>query len=212
MKNKNGDLTVGQASELLGVTPRSIINYINAKEIEAVKVGKSWFIRRASLDSFSMRFGIGKDKMPDSSHEKSEKSFRKDSESSEKGSEKGERSKKTFSVKNLRLFVKAKDILGVLDFNNSETTTNTKNRLENLKLSAIELLGAGYYSYEPRNKMNLYNESRQKVGAILALSYFNLSDSGDYQKIIREIEDDLLPAYSALIKRMDRRNEKHKSI
>lgn len=209
MKNKNGDLTVQEASERLGVTPRSIINYINAKEIEAVKVGKSWFIRRASLDSFSIRFGIGRSvSSSPPTKEKVEANFPNDSENAEKEESSG----KSFSVKNLRLFAKAKDILGALEFDQSEGNANLKERLEDLKLSAIELLGAGYYSFEPKNKKNLYNESRQKVGAILALSYFNLTDCEASLKLVREIEDDLLPAYSALIKRMDRRNEKHKSI
>lgn len=208
MKNKNKDLTVGEASERLGVTPRSIINYINAKEIEAVKVGKTWFIRRASLDSFSVRFGIGKSVSSSTSiKEKAETNFPNDSENTEKEESSG----KSFSVKNLRLFAKAKAILGALEFV-QEGNTNLKERLEDLKLSAIELLGAGYYSFEAKNKKNLYNESRQKVGAILALFYFNFADSEASLKFVREIEDDLLPAYSALIKRMDRRNEKHESI
>ncbi len=162
----------------------------------------------AQLTSFSMRFGIGKGSSSPSEKEKPETSFPNDSENTEKE----ENSGKSFSVKNLRLFAKAKDVLGALEFDQSEGNANLKERLENLKLSAIELLGAGYYSFEPKNKKNLYNESRQKVGAILALSYFNLTDCETSLKLIREIEDDLLPAYSALIKRMDRRNEKHKSI
>lgn len=166
MKNKNGDLTVQEASERLGVTPRSIINYINAKEIEAVKVGKSWFIRRASLDSFSMRFGIGKGSSSPSEKEKPETSFPNDSENTEKE----ENSGKSFSVKNLRLFAKAKDVLGALEFDQSEGNANLKERLENLKLSAIELLGAGYYSFEPKNKkISIMNQGKRWVPFLLCL-------------------------------------------
>jgi excisionase family DNA binding protein len=52
MGNKANEVTVEQASALLGVTSRSVINYIKTKEIEAIKVGKVWHINRASLDVF----------------------------------------------------------------------------------------------------------------------------------------------------------------
>ena len=49
-KKTNSDITVTQASELIGVSPRSIINYVKSKEIEGIKVGKSWFLKRASVE------------------------------------------------------------------------------------------------------------------------------------------------------------------
>ena len=85
-----------------------------------------------------------------------------------------------------------------------------KLRVSGLKYSAIELLGAGYYSYEPRNKLKLYNQSRQKVGAILALVYFKPEEMVAFKKVINDIEDELLPAYSALIKRIDKKSESNR--
>jgi excisionase family DNA binding protein len=205
MKNKNGDMTVAEAADVLGVTTRSVLNYIKAKEIEAIKVGKSWFIRKASLEAFSHKFGIRKEEIPDSEKEKKKNEFRKTVESAKDN-------EKRFSVKNLRLFNKASDILKGLNFKDIESSENIKIRLEELKLSAIELLGAGYYSFEPRNKMGLYNESRQKVGGILALTYYQMPENHNLKKAIDEIENDLLPAYSALIKRMDRKREKYKDL
>ena len=43
MSKINDDMSVLEVSELLGVTPRSVINYVKSKEIEGIKVGKSWF-------------------------------------------------------------------------------------------------------------------------------------------------------------------------
>lgn len=51
-------MSVLEASELLRVTPRSVINYVKSKEIEGVKVGKSWFLKRASVDSFKLRYSF----------------------------------------------------------------------------------------------------------------------------------------------------------
>ncbi|MFT6633399.1 MAG: excisionase family DNA binding protein [Bacteriovoracaceae bacterium] len=46
MSKINDDMSVLEVSELLGVTPRSVINYVKSKEIEGIKVGKSWFLKR----------------------------------------------------------------------------------------------------------------------------------------------------------------------
>ena len=58
MKKNNIELSVKEASEMLGVTTRSILNYIKAKEIMAVKVGKSWFIKEPSLIAFSKKYNL----------------------------------------------------------------------------------------------------------------------------------------------------------
>ncbi|MDC1174170.1 helix-turn-helix domain-containing protein [Bacteriovoracaceae bacterium] len=182
MKNKSGDMTVGEAAEVLGVTTRSVLNYIKAKEIDAIKVGKSWYIKKASLDAFSITFGISRDVVEESKKkEKPEKEFPKDKENKES-------SENRFSVKNLRLFIKASDILGSLNLKDVETDHEMKRRLDDLTLSAIELLGAGYYSFEPKNKMGLYNQSRQKVGAILTLAYFRLRDNNGIKKILMKLK------------------------
>lgn len=52
IKNKQTDISVSDAADKLGVSPRSVLNYIKGKEISAVKVGKSWYINMASLDAF----------------------------------------------------------------------------------------------------------------------------------------------------------------
>ena len=58
MSKINDDMSVLEVSELLGVTPRSVINYVKSKEIEGIKVGKSWFLKRASVDSFKLRYSF----------------------------------------------------------------------------------------------------------------------------------------------------------
>jgi excisionase family DNA binding protein len=58
MKKRNDDITVTEASEILGVTTRSVINYVKSREIEGVKVGKSWFLKIASVESFKSRYSF----------------------------------------------------------------------------------------------------------------------------------------------------------
>lgn len=84
--------------------------------------------------------------------------------------------------------------------------------MEELKNCAIELLGAGYYSFGAKAKTKLYDESRQKIGAFMALIYFYLNDAGVVKKIASEVELSLLPSYSSLIKRLDKKNESNKNL
>jgi len=78
-KGKGKEASVDEASQVLDVTPRTVINYINSKEIEATKVGKSWFINRASLEAFKQRYKLGLN-APPSQGEDSENAEIKDSE------------------------------------------------------------------------------------------------------------------------------------
>jgi hypothetical protein len=40
VKKVNNDLTISEASALLGVTPRSVINYVKSREIEGIPAKK----------------------------------------------------------------------------------------------------------------------------------------------------------------------------
>lgn len=111
VKKKEIDLTVQEAAKRLGVTSRSILNYINSKEIEAIKVGKSWFIRRASLDSFSNRYGIGVEVISGNFPKVSENE--ENSEKIEKVTKKAAELK--YTVSDLKLFIKSKEILTELE-------------------------------------------------------------------------------------------------
>lgn len=57
-KKNTRETTVDEAALELGVTTRSILNYIKLREIDALKVGKSWFINKASLDAFKQKHGF----------------------------------------------------------------------------------------------------------------------------------------------------------
>jgi len=208
-KKKPNELTVEEAAGMLGVTPRSVINYIRAKEFEAIKVGKTWFINHPSFDVFKQRYGF-KAEPPQTVAEVSEVmeknvpvsgNFSKDIKTGP--------SRKIYPVHSLRLFQLAKDILRGLEINKiSGTHPRLEGKLYTLKLEALEFLGAGFYAYEPINKKALYNRSREKVGGILSIIYFYSEDKGSLPLGITKIEEELLPAYSALIRRIEKKHER----
>ena len=180
-KNKQNELTVMEASQILGVGQRSVLNYIRSKEISAIKVGKNWFINPVSLDVFKQRYGlnnvsnsseglgqqsdlekIGENKPVESLIEEAPPEL------------KSKKLRSEFSVQNLRLFKIIQDVFLNKKIDNFFTPENSEavTKINQLKIDAVELLGAGFYSFDVRNKIMLYNRSREKIGGILSIIYF----------------------------------------
>lgn len=193
MIKKTREVSVQEAADHLGVTTRSILNYIREKEIEAVKVGKTWFIKSPSLDAFISRYGykIATEEATESKPEPIA-SFTTQA-----------KRKPTQSLSTLRLFEILKSSLLETKLE-KENQTYLLDHFNNLKLEAIEFLGAGFYAYEFQHKKSYYNLSRQKISGLLSLLH-----SFDPANVrIKILEEDLLPAYSSLIKRLEKTNEK----
>lgn len=57
-KTKKKELSVEAVALQLGVSERSIVNYLKTRRIEGIKVGKKWFIDSASVDVFAQRYGF----------------------------------------------------------------------------------------------------------------------------------------------------------
>ncbi len=211
------ETTVDEAAIELGVTARSVLNYIKTKEIEALKVGKSWFIKKASLDAFKQKHGfISKN---DPSEELSEKTpvsenFPKNTEISEKVQTTRATGKKEkrdiYPVQSLRLFQIAHETLYALDVQSllPKDRPDLHQKFLNLKMEALEFLGAGFYTYSSRNKAILYGRSREKVGGMLSLAYFYQQEKDKPAPNILKIEEELMPAFSSLIRKIEKKNER----
>lgn len=211
-KVKGKEASVEEASQVLGVTARTVINYINSKEIEAIKVGKSWFIKRASLEAFKQRYKLGEQADPtqgkDSENAEkpphSERKFSENAEISERRQKKGE------PVHTLRLFQMAKEILQGINSKNffPPERADLHKKFLDLKAEALELVGAGFYSYDSRLKARLYDRSRAKVGGMLSLVYFHQKKDGKLPEVIQLMEHELMPAFSSLIRKLEMKGEK----
>ncbi len=196
------EISVQEAADHLGVTTRTVLNYIRQKEIEAIKVGKNWFIKSPSLDALVSRYGFKKPhtQAPEEMGEVADTHKIKPIT----GITEGKR-KKTQSLATLRLFEVVK--LSLLDTNlEKDNQTFLLDHFNHLKLEAIEYLGAGFYAFEFQHKKNYYNLSRQKISGMLSLLHSFEPENAR----IKILEDDLMPAYSALIKKLEKYNEKKK--
>lgn len=51
------EVNVKVASQMLRVTERSVLNYLRDHRIKGTKVGKEWFVDKASIESFAIKHG-----------------------------------------------------------------------------------------------------------------------------------------------------------
>lgn len=207
---KRIELSVEEASQALGVTPRSVINYIKTKEIEAIKVGKSWYVNQSSLEAFKQRYKLGANYQvkQDSGIEKSTEN--PDSERKEFPEKFARERKKANPVHTLRLFQMAKEVLRNINSRDffADSRVDLHKKFLDLKTEALELLGAGFYSYDNKLKARLYDHSRAKVGGMLSLVYFYQSDLQNLPDVILKIESELMPAFSSLIRKLEIKSER----
>ena len=82
MKKKGKEISVKKAAQLLNLSERTVLNFIKQKKLEAIKVGRDWFIDYASFVSFALKYEIPISEISERGDRLSEKfgNFPKDSE------------------------------------------------------------------------------------------------------------------------------------
>lgn len=201
------EISVDDAANQLQVSARTILNYIRAKEIDAIKVGKSWFINHASFLAFTRKYQLAIAEIP------------VNQASGEVGAPPPELAPpapaKKYRLTNLRLFEKLHAILLTLqapDIFPSALPLFYQQRWQQLQLEALEWLGIGYYSYGVRAKVTGYQRSREKVAGILALSYHlhpkSTTTPPPFVSVLTAIEEELMPMYAALIRKLEKKDDK----
>jgi len=200
---RNAELTVDQIADYLQVTPRTVLNYIQAKEMEAVKVGRHWFVKLASFHGFLQRHRFSVD--ASQAHQLSLEEFNANKKEHE--IELTSTSvKKNLSLQQLRVFEKATKHLLSLNWPKDQMPEFQK-RFLRLKGETIEFLGRGFYCYQIQRKRCLYDRSREKLGSLLALIYFFLSEH-PIKKQAEHMEQELMPLFSSLLRKMERLEQK----
>lgn len=110
-------------------------------------------------------------------------------------------------ITNLKLFTCAKSLLSALEWDHFSTQYPDlgPKLLQRQIFEIIALIGAGFYSYRRQAKIQLYQQGREKLGAIVAWYYFlALPTSNPTPDTILAIEEDLLPMFGALIGHLEK--------
>ncbi len=182
------ELTIKEAADYLGVSERMVLNYINAKEIAALKVAKRWFIKKPSIDAFKQNYGFRSLKKTSVPQEQSPQLQIPQNTPEEVGKS---------CLKDLAVFRIIKDHLP-----SYQSEIIQHERLTSLVNNMVEALGAGYYSFNRSEKYRYYKLARSSCGSLLAQISLLQSSSNEQssQGLYLFLEQKLMPAFSALIK------------
>lgn len=179
-------ISVKEASIRLQLTERSVLNFIKQRRIDAVKVGKEWFVDYSSFVAFRQRYQL--------------KEFVEPTEIKEVAVSKENR----MSLASLRVFHHSSQLFESENFRKNPTQDFEK-RIRELSFFSIENLGAGFHSFGTVLKLKHYNQARGYLGAILALLFQNEERRLMWKKEIEEIETHILPAFGALLRKIEKR-------
>lgn len=221
---KSPEITVKEASRQIGVGERMIINFIQMKRFKALKVGRDWHIDYASFVAFARKYGYAlldekEESEPasppkDPPKKESKPMAEKPSAPKPDGAAAAETSarppRKFGNIHTLRVYELFREILQKEKFV-SEGKNVRESRVCRLAEEALEELGAGFYAYGFQIKRGHYLAARARLGALVALLRSDRALSDSWGAEINSIEDQLLPAFGALIKKMEKKTYKQEA-
>lgn len=201
------EVSVAEAAQLLQVTERSILNFIRGHQIRATKVGKSWFLDKASVLAFqaersTSHVGVSENNVPVSETPSavSEKL---------KGNRRPRLGLRGLNCYHLAVEIFTREAWGAVasdsfHLNSIPSKDIFVSRLLTLQLQILEALGAGYHTFGG-TKTSHYGSARAAAGSLLALVSANKSLSGALENERELIEQKLLPALIALQRTAEKR-------
>lgn len=236
LKKKGKELSVKKAAQMLNLSERTVLNFIKQKKIEAIKVGRDWFIDYASFVSFSSKYefpisergevlsesfgNIPKSFEKNGDFSENAETFPKDSEKMEVVSERLANSnkleistkislKRLNHITSLRVYELSKIVFSNQNFLNTPST-KLEERLIDLSYQALEAIGSGFYAYSWDEKKFYYSRARSSAGGLMALISTKDSLLNKWSKEGHELEEVLIPALGALIKTVEKKSLKEK--
>lgn len=202
---KKTEISVREAARQINCTERTIINFIKMKRFEALKVGRDWFIDYASFVSFAKRYDyalLDEEQVPPEEIESSNVSTPKKSEKIPE--EHSDKKRRHGNIETLRVYQIFKDIFEKGHFK-TEFTHPCESRIAALGTGVLEEIGAGFYAFGAHMKRLHYINARARLGAIIALLHSDENLRKRWCEEIEQIEGRLLPAFGALIKKLEQK-------
>lgn len=216
MKNKKQiELNPQDAASRIGVSPRTIINFIVQKRFEAVKVGREWFIDEASFISFCQRYGYvyNEDILSTAADDKSEKLIKPPVIALEKETTANKDVARTFkgleSLRSYQLLCEALHSI-MQHLETLRVKQIEARRCFDSVLKALEDLGAGYYAFGYEDKSRHYRRARSYLGAALALKPFLMELSNPIKNFFEFLESRVIPSITALLRKIESKQQRVK--
>jgi len=201
------EVSVAEAAQLLQVTERSILNFIRGHQIRATKVGKSWFLDKASVLAFQAERSTSHVGVSEKSVTVSENNVPVSETTSAvseklKGNRRPRLGLRGLNCYHLAVEIFTREAWGAVasdsfHLNSIPSKDIFVSRLLTLQLKILEALDAGYHTFGG-TKTSHYSSARAAAGGLLALVSANKSLSGALENERELIEEKLLPALIAL--------------
>lgn len=214
---KEPEITVKEASRQIGLGERMITNFIQMKRFQAIKVGRDWHIDYASFVAFAQKYGYQlldqieeTGALPPAAGPPPPREARNESKKEKPKAEGKGDGRKFGNIHTLRVYELFREVLQTGNFVR-ETQSLRESRVCQLAEQALEELGAGFYAYGFQIKKNHYLAARARLGALLALLRSDAHLSESWNAEIERIEDRLLPAFGALIKKMEKKTQRQEA-
>lgn len=182
-KNPPEELNLSEACELLKVSEKTIRKYIKLRKISASKVGRVWYIDKASLIQFK------ENNTPD--HQATEADSKPNIPAIPAGAA-------IHKLACYRLFLTA-----LHQFDYSKEPEDLIRFFSQQSRECLALLGAGYYAYG-RTKKNFYEMARAAIGKIIAILASNPDLYLRHYKSAQFLENDVLPAFGSLMRKLEK--------
>ena len=170
------EISVEEAAKILGISSRSVTNYLSSRQLEGVKVGKKWFVKSTSVLAIRPQgMPLHEIKLPAleeprSKHQVEKQPGKKWEPLKEKTSQRGLQKLSAFiRLHNAYLFF----LQIAQEIENPAICTFIKTELE----SVTGDVGAGYYSFGPM-KLKLYTRARIKMGRLVSIVLLNNESMG----------------------------------
>ena len=187
-----------EAARWLGITTRSLLNYLKAKQIEGVKVGEDWFVKSQSiLQLRPLEVPLPEVVLPEIENPLSRHQHEK--QNKKNGSAWQLKKGRRRSPRRLNCFVLLQESLDLLKFIKGEMTEDLFRFFENELLALGDELGAGYYSFG-LSKRKLYTRARIRAGRVVSRSLLMDSPQGFSMSLCQVVE-----AVTYLCRKMERK-------
>ncbi|MBX3039652.1 MAG: hypothetical protein KF789_02950 [Bdellovibrionaceae bacterium] len=195
---RSPEVSSEDAARWLGITTRSLLSYLKAKQIEGVKVGDDWFVKSQSvLRLRPVGIPLPEVILPELENPLSRHQHEK--QNKKNGSawqfKKGLRR----SPRRLNCFVLLQESLGLLKSLKSEMSEDIFQFFKSEILALGDELGAGYYSFG-LSKRKLYARARIRAGRMVSRSLLVDSPQGFSMSLCQTVE-----AVTYLCRKMERK-------
>lgn len=221
VKKHSSQITVHATAQYLNVPERTVRHHLKTKKLLGHKVGKEWFIDRASVDAFAQRYGFvtgplepepisasdvsqGREQptvrfIPSDadSQTNSNDQSQDHSMNEQRANDPKRRQRIVRSLFSLRVFQLSLEAFKDAELSGTkELEIQVVERVRALKLDYFGYLGRGFYCFHYREKILAYREARNRLAEIAALLLLSPLTQAQGKKL----ESEVLPALGALLR------------